>query len=515
MSGRLARLLDWIDGRLNPIVVKELRQAVRGRFVVAVLILSLLGQTVVVAGFLLTSGINADRLATTPSGAATFTVLFTVLFASTLFFIPIYSGLRMSAERSDSSADLLFITTVRPRTIVVGKMLSIAMLTALIFFSSLPFMVFSYVLRGIDVATILILLAIAFVLVCSQSIGAMFVGCIPASKPFKFVLAGGFVTLTAVIFGPLLRFLMEMVRSTSLMTLMAPAFWRGLTVWLALVLAVDVVLLVLTAALIAPSTANRALPVRAVFALLWLVSLAAAFWYAKQGRDSHLVLVWAIPNAMIAVLVLFSAIGERERWGPRVARTIPSNLPGRAVAFLFYSGGAGGTLWSMLFLASTVGLYQLAVFLFPPRWIEDSSRWYPTWFLHGALALIAYAMTALLLRRTWLRRVPARVTWGIALALFLFFVLIPPLVLFIGYHGTPVFKEYFVFATMLNPFPNTDAAPTPLRTIILGGWAFLAFAANGGWLAAQWRAFRPSPSSALAESDVSTGSLALQEISRP
>lgn len=516
MRGHARRLMQWMDGHLNPIVVKELRQAVRGRFVVAVVMLSLLAETFAVAVFMVSSGIDADRLSMQPSGDKTFIALFTLLFGSTIFFIPIYSGLRMSAERSDSSADLIFITTVRPRTIVIGKVLSTAALTALIFFASLPFLVFSYVLRGIDVLTILVLLAIAFVLVCSHSILAMFLGCLPASKPFKFVLAGAFLAMTVGIYPALVAFLMEIIRSTSMTGIRARFFWDELGVALAIIAVVDLVLLVLTAGMIAPSTANRALPVRVALTLVWLLSLAAAVHQTRKTGDSDWILIWALPSVGAGILVLLSAIGERERWGPRVARTIPTSTLPRLLAFLFSSGSAGGTLWAMLFLTATAAAYDIAAAAIPPRWSDATHAFYPIWLQQGLLAIFAYAMTALLLRRTWLRRVPPRATWGIALGLFLTGVLVPPLLLYLGYHGTAVFKQNFGIVTMLNPFPRTDAPPEALRSYVLGGWALLAFAANTRWFAAQWRAFRPPPAPLLFDvREPGTSPLAMQENPRP
>jgi hypothetical protein len=509
-------LLGRIDGRINPIVVKELRQAVRGRFVVTMISLSLLAQLAAVAAFLATSGIDAERLSMTPSGSKIFPVLFALLFGATILFLPLYSGVRMAAERSDANVELLFITTIRPRTIVLGKLLTVAILTALIFSASLPFLVFSYVLRGIDVPTILILLIIAFFLVCTQSIVAMFLGCLPVSKPFKFVVGGGLLMFTATMYIPAMSSMMQMVRYSGGSFSSAPGLlWKNLAVWLAVALVADVVLLVLTTALIAPSTANRALPIRITLVALWTGSLMLATRQALKSHDASVLTFWAVVQASLGILVLLSAIGERERWGARVARTIPANGIARALAFLFYSGGGGGTLWAMLFVAATLVAHEMTVVSIPPRWSGTPHQTYLVWFVEAALALFAYALTALLLRRTLLRHVPARTTWAIALLLFLILVVVPPLLVFALLHGDPLFKSAFNLATILNPFPRTDAPANVLRTLLLGGWAIAAFAANARWIAEQWLAFRPPPAPALFGRDADGASLALQEISRP
>src|SRR5436190_23282294 len=49
---KFRRLIEWLDDKLNPIVVKELRQAVQSRFVIAVLLLFLLAEVLLFGIFL-------------------------------------------------------------------------------------------------------------------------------------------------------------------------------------------------------------------------------------------------------------------------------------------------------------------------------------------------------------------------------------------------------------------------------------------------------------------------------
>ena len=45
---------------------------------------------------------------------------------------------------------------------------------------------------------------------------------------------------------------------------------------------------------------------------------------------------------VIRYIQLLISINERDSWGPRVARAIPRSQLLRPLAFLFYSGAAGG-----------------------------------------------------------------------------------------------------------------------------------------------------------------------------
>lgn len=509
---RFDGMRERFDGWLNPVAVKELRQAVRGRFIVTIISLSLLAQIVTVAGFMVTDLVG-DRM-TSGSGAIAFTILFMLLNAGTLLFVPLYGGVRMAAERSDTNIDLLFITTIRPRTIVAGKVLTMAALTALIFFTSLPFLIFAYVLRGIDIMTILVLLAFSFLIVCSYAIAALFIGSIPSTKPFKLMLGFGFFAAMVSTFFTLAGIVGSIAQVSVTATYLHTSIWEFVTGPVGVLIVVDFVLLVLTAAVIAPPTANRALPIRVTLLALWALSLVTVTRHATANRNALELVIWASVQIGIASLVLFSATGERERWGARVARTIPRNPFGRALAFLFYSGAAGGTLWALLLLLLTPVVYEIVRAQLPPPWHGRHAS-HLLRLLEASLCLYGYAMTALLLRRKVLKRIPARATWGIALALFVLGAIVPPLIFFASFSNTGQLKQTFLYATLFNPFPQFEARTNPLRIIVLGSWALLMFSANASWIAAQWRGFRRPNGESAAVDEESGGTLALTEVSRP
>src|SRR5262249_9107992 len=115
---RVASLFGKLDDWLNPIVVKELRQAVRSRVVVAALMLFLLLQLGLFGVYALTTEASQQHESEVFSaGRQIFRVLQGILLGTCLL-VPAYAGLRLGAERSDTNVDLLFISTLRPRAIV-------------------------------------------------------------------------------------------------------------------------------------------------------------------------------------------------------------------------------------------------------------------------------------------------------------------------------------------------------------------------------------------------------------
>src|SRR5215475_10089115 len=116
--------------RINPIVVKELRQAVQSRIVIAALLTLLSVQLVAIGIYILASGVTSFGA---DAGRQVFLMLFGILQVIGTLFVPLYTGARLAAERSDANVDLLFITTIKPRSVIAGKMVAAMTLTALIY----------------------------------------------------------------------------------------------------------------------------------------------------------------------------------------------------------------------------------------------------------------------------------------------------------------------------------------------------------------------------------------------
>ncbi|PYQ30140.1 MAG: hypothetical protein DMF56_10495 [Acidobacteria bacterium] len=484
--------MNRIDDWLNPIAVKELRQAVRGRFVAVAVILSLIGQLLAIALLMITTSLRttvAAGFAPAP-GAIVFMALYSVLFTICIFLIPAYTGIRMAAERGDTHTDLLFITTIRPRTIVFGKLITVVLLVVLIFSASLPFLVFSYVLRGIDLFSILVLLAVAFVVVISHSVLALFLGALPASKPFKVLVAVAFFLGTFATFPMVFAFESQLLRSGFGATVLYGQFLAGVGAFLATMLVIDAILIVVTIALITPAVANRALAIRVMLAVMWAISLGAAALATLAMARDELLRLWAVYFITLISLVLLSASGERESWAPRVARTIPNNPLRRVLAFLFYSGNAGGVLWSILFYAATIVSYNFIEVLVAGagRFSIDITRA----LVDAALCVLAYTLTATLIRRKLLSRIPPRVTWAIALSLFVLLALIPGLIALVIDAQSKQLGELMQLATFANPFPMASRTGElrDFRTLFLLIWAALAFAFNARSFMQQAARFR-------------------------
>ena len=145
------RFGEELADRVNPIVVKEVRQGLRTRvfwiffslMLVACLFISLFA-------FAASDGM-ADNI-----GKQTFIAFFVCLGFVQFFVIP-YSAYRsMAREAEDETWVLLTLTGIGPRRILAGKLGSSVLQGILYASAATPFLLFSYVLNGIDLPTIIV-----------------------------------------------------------------------------------------------------------------------------------------------------------------------------------------------------------------------------------------------------------------------------------------------------------------------------------------------------------------------
>lgn len=150
------RAAERVADRVNPIVVKELRQGLRTRvfwIFFAVLLVANLFISLVAFAAADEGGMRA--------GQATFIGYFVCLAIVQFFVIP-YSAYRsMSREAEDETWVLLTLTGLGPRRILAGKVLSFVLQGVLYASAAAPFLLFSYYLSGIDLPTIIAALAVS------------------------------------------------------------------------------------------------------------------------------------------------------------------------------------------------------------------------------------------------------------------------------------------------------------------------------------------------------------------
>jgi hypothetical protein len=428
----------------------------------------------------------ADTMA---MGRTTFLWLFGILLGTCLLCIPLYTGIRLAVERGDSDVDLLFITTIRPRSIIFGKLTSSMLLTLLIFASSLPFMVFTYFLRGIDMPSIFILLAMGLLAVGFMVCVAIMLATLPVSKPFKVIIGLNFAFGGLPALPVLMAFAVAFLQGGGGSRITTANFWMGTTITLVITTAACAVMLAISIASITPPAANRAKPVRMALFVQWCITLAGTSYLASRTSDETPLIAWMIAQIALLTITTIAATSERHQIGPRVVNEIPANPLGRIAVFPFFSGSASGLVWSALMIIGTISVLPPILKLLVPASVSGDYRDAMLWATDYAIYLFGFALTAMAIRDVGpFAKIQRSRTWILVILLILMAAFIPVAgwILFGG--KTPFGKEMTIWM-LASPIPN-PAEPQTARFIFGGVWIAILLLARRNWFAERFAGFR-------------------------
>ncbi|MBN1918362.1 MAG: hypothetical protein JW889_10655 [Verrucomicrobia bacterium] len=420
IAGRVRAVAVWLGDALNPIAVKELRQAVNARYVSGLLLVFLFGQLITLAVIVLDRG-EWDE--TELLGRRAFTILYGILIGGSMLAGPVYIAMRRTVELYASDTDLTGITPIRPATVVWGRVSSALALVGLIFGATAPFLIFTYMLRGVDLSIILLLLVGGFIgtAVVTQIVVFLVSVRLPAPKlftPFVQLVSIGAAFLGA--FGMISVAIEYVSWGIARYDLTTGQFVAIVSAIVVLGLLAFGFFFVLSLAVSLHRTANRALPVRAYMTAMWPISLGAMAAWSLILEQPGPVHTWMIVWCLLLIVGLAVAVSERDVLAPRIVRTIPRGRWRRRFAFLLYSGSAGGVVWCSLMLGVTLAFGALwgkdpwtavrfgsvhrgGYYDLPPSPISS--------IVGCVLFFHAYMMTGALVRRWWFSTVRHQFTW--------------------------------------------------------------------------------------------------------
>ena len=333
------------DG-FNPILVKEVRQALRGRFFKISFWLTLTVATFVGLGVLLYMQAIGDAGLDEVYGPTFFIAMFSCLAVATQILVPFSAFLSMGVEWDENTFDLLVLSNLRPRQIVLGKVLSAAV-QALLFYSAFgPFLVFSFLLRGVDLGTVAVALVVSMmgsVVFCCVAVAMSSFGQGRFARLILMVLLA--VALVWSSTG-------TMVWASQLMffpgQLHDPEYLQGVGAVISVGAAVAAFFFAAACARLAHPEENRSTGLRVMTVVAIAVGIA---WVTLiLGRAMDLEGVFAtvcFAHAALGAGVLFYAT-EPERLGRRVEVTLPVQRWKRLLQLPFLPGGARGLVFFVL-----------------------------------------------------------------------------------------------------------------------------------------------------------------------
>jgi len=188
-SGRIERWISWFADQSSPVLVKEVRQALKSRsflltymlLLLAALIWSVLGMSIA-----LTEGIP-------DAGGVMLVGYLWILGFPLSIVVPLTAYRSLCREFEEDTLHLVSITTMSPRKLIIGKLIS-ALAQMVIYLSALaPCIAFTWLLRGLDVFQILFALVLAVIGSASLSAAGLFLASISRNPVFRIVVLVGMI----------------------------------------------------------------------------------------------------------------------------------------------------------------------------------------------------------------------------------------------------------------------------------------------------------------------------------
>jgi hypothetical protein len=477
---KLAALIERIDDHLNPIIVKELRQVVRGKFFWGILVLFLGFQCAV-----LSLSITNQKLTSASSGSDALTFLFSVLFLGCFALIPLYSGFRFSKERSESNEELLYITTITPHSIIRGKFAATMAFILLLFSAFAPFMAMTFFLSGVDMPLMFLILFLGLLVCSAATIFQLTLGSLAKDTNLFNILRGFGLFVQVTFFFSLMSVVADIVRFGSARFFGVANSAAGILTFVFLLLGFIYFAYLAAAAVTSPPTANKMQPIRKFLTVYWALSLLVAiYWMSISVRGEGAILAWGFFSIIATNFMVVVAVCERDYLTRRAAKSLPKNPFLVRLVFLFSSGAASGLAWCLLLLLGTILIVTLAAYLLPLHGMTFSMRsdFYKIAFGFSGY-IFAYALLASFIRRVFLAEfVSVRNTWVIGLILCAVFALAP---MFLG-----IFTGSSADLLMLgNPMSVFSYRSSDSGVVFAFVVAIIGFIINLPWLYRQARQY--------------------------
>ncbi len=442
----------WASERINPIVVKEVRQSLKSKQFTISFGLTLIAA---VSWTLIAISLMVPRIFYMPAGIPLLSGYFCILVIPLMVIIPFGAFLSLTSETEDSTFELLSISALSALQIVHGKMAS-SCVQILLYLSALaPCIVLTYLLRGVGLYTILFFLAWTVVLSVCETALALLLGAIARTRMLQ---VGAAVAALAGLFfgvGTWLSFLLSFGLS-NLTTPVSGELVAFFAIFTILAVAVSLVLRAAAAAIDFPSE-NHSTPLRRrIFGLLSLIF----FWstlgvvYVEEMEVANVLL-----TGMFIFLMAIGALvtGERGIISPRAQRGLPKTFFGRALLTWFYPGAGLGYIFVVCLFAAQVGTIAVLDLFYEGKF--RSGRDVGTIVIGYMLLvyLVFYVGLNRLLMMLVPRQVPARILASIALMIATL-VMAHMLPLFLAYYANDYRDFSYAWHQAFNIFWTYDEA---------------------------------------------------------
>lgn len=348
------RASEW----LNPILVKETRQALKSRQFVITFTLVLVCSW---AWSMLGVSMIGPNIYHGYHGWDMFCGYFVILAFPLLVIVPFGAFRSLAGEREDGTYELLSVTTLRPRQIVSGKLGS-AVVQMLVYFSAVsPCLAFTYLLKGIDFPTVIYVMVAAFLASLGLAVIGLVVATATAEKHWQVVLS------VFLLFGLGLCFYLSLVLvlgelSRIPLPFQDEDFWVVNAAMLTAYGAYFVLLFCVASAQLTFASNNRSSLLRAVMLGQQALFTGWMGWgLIETEGELFLSILYLIFSGIHWSLMGAFMNGESPELSHRVKRQLPQSFLGRTFLTWFNPGPAAGYVFAVVNMAMVLVFTWVAI----------------------------------------------------------------------------------------------------------------------------------------------------------
>ena len=465
--------LGWLadtSDRLSPIVVKEVRQIVRGQEFSYAFGASLL------AGLAVAFFGAADALGGSgTSGNGTFIALMVCLTFLGMVVVPFGAFSALRNERMEQTLELITLTALSPRRVVIGKLLAQGVKLATLFAAMAPFVAMSFLLGGIDFVTILTSLLVLFMWSLWASAAFLFLSCLFKSRAMSALIfgAGGIVLFAVWGMGRVLFFA---VRGVGAMSAFGVGFGtRGLAIMATFCLVTMINLVLLAENRLTLPTDNRVTPLRIGFLVQFLLIAAwtLAFVSAPPPVPANALSTFGVFAGLQLAVVATFAVTESLAVSRRVRLQMAASSGRGWLLAMFRPGGGRGALWV---------LAQMIVLLLVARLIDPDPA-NLRWFLAMCGYICFFTGVPTIVLRSAKPAGAASLQLRVAILLLLPLSMLLPDIIYYAVKQPEVLDLSFGARHLINPFrtlanwPYVEAWGSPRFPFFLGFIGLLCYLA--------------------------------------
>jgi ABC-type transport system involved in multi-copper enzyme maturation permease subunit len=385
VSSAMVTGLERLGDRFNPIVVKEVRQALKSRQFVITFLLLLLAAW---AGSIFGVSFLGESIDYGSSAVTFFAGFLFALCLASLVIVPFSTFRSIVEERTETTLELLQITALSPAQIVRGKTLS-AMVQVLVYYCAIaPFIAFTALLPGFDVVHVTFSLVMLFITALCFSVIALAIGTQARNTTYQ-ALSSLFVI--AMAFLGMMAFFSFMTAAGIGIRFDESDTWWALALVVFLGLSTGYVCEQAAVAQLTFDSDNRSTGIRLAAGAQWL--------FCWIGLLTFLIVRQRAPmpsGALTAIMTLTATyitaagllfVSAPDSLSRRVSRGLPRSRAMRVLCAPFLPGGARGLLYALM---SLLLLAFFVMVLFPQ--LTMTSIWNDHQGTQYAIALAAYSL---------------------------------------------------------------------------------------------------------------------------